>query len=193
MPIVLAAVIVLVLVTFFAAPALAERLRGGQVAQPVVVAVTDTGAGQIKLDKHITFDSQINGAIKFDLSSSKLADKWRVTSLQCDDVTVVATDAQGIVASAKAGPAGDPASCVYSMKVPSGESLSVYAVLGSGKSVGITGLHKLADGSYAKVATTSDLKTENFLKLDSFKGGLQTIKLASGGTETLPLYLKLDT
>jgi len=33
---------------------------------------------------------------------------------------------------------GDPASCVYSMKVPSGVALSIYAQLGSAESVGVT-------------------------------------------------------
>jgi len=158
------------------------------VAKPTVVAAVDA------FDKHLTFDSQLGGAIKLDLSSSRLADKWHVSSLKCDDVTVFAADATGVVATTKAGPGADPATCVYSMKVPSGESLSIYAGIGSASSVGITGLHKLADGSYAKVVTTSDLKTEGLIKLDALiKGGAQTIKLATGGSETLPLYIKLDT
>jgi len=187
-PIILTAIVVLALVALFAVPALAARPGVAGVAQPTIVAAVGDKTGvQLKLD------SAINGEIKLDLSSSKLADKWRVTSLKCDDVTVVATGSQGVVGTTKAAPApGDPTSCVYSLKVPSGEALSVYAVLGSGQSVGITGLHKLADGSYAKVSTTSDLKTENFLKIESLKGGLQTVKLSTGGTETLPLYIKLE-
>ena len=186
MPIVLATIIVLVLVAVFAAPTLAARL-GTAVPKPVVVAAVDA------FDKHLTFDSQLGGAIKLDLSSSKVGDKWHVSSLKCDDVTVYAADATGVVATAKASPGADPATCVYSMKVPSGESLSIYASVGSPSSVGITGLHKLADGSFSKIQTTSDLKTEGFIKYDAIKSGAQTIKLATGGSETLPLYIKLDT
>lgn len=187
MPIVFAAVVVLVLVALFAAPALAAKLAAPTVAQPVVVVAVDT------LDKHINFDSQLGGAIKLDLSSSKLADKWRVTSLKCDDVTVVATDAQVVVATTKAVPGSDQTSCVYSMKVPSGEALSVYAEVGSPSSVGITGSPKLADGSYAKAPITSDLKTQGYLKLDYIKSDALKVKLTAAGSETLPLYIKLDS
>lgn len=187
MPIVLATIVVLVLVALLAAPTLAARRGAPVVAEPAVVAAVDS------FDKSVKFDGQLGGAIKFDLSTSKISDKWHVSSLKCDDVTVYAAGPTGVVATAKAVPGADPATCVYSMKVPSGESLSVYASVGSPSSVGITGLHKLADGTFSKVQTTSDLKTEGFIKLDTIKGGAQTIKLATGGSETLPLYIKLDT
>jgi len=115
-PIILTAIVVLALVALFAVPALAARPGVAGVAQPTIVAAVGDKTGvQLKLD------SAINGEIKLDLSSSKLADKWRVTSLKCDDVTVVATGSQGVVGTTKAAPApGDPTSCVYSLKVPSG-------------------------------------------------------------------------
>jgi hypothetical protein len=186
-PIVLASIIVLVLVALFAAPTLASRLGPTAVAKPVVVAAVDA------FDKHLTFDSQLGGAIKLDLSTSKISDKWHLSSLKCDDITVNATSVTGaVVATTKAVTGPDSLACVYSMKIPSGESLSVYAILGSPSSVGITGLHKLADGSYAKTPTISDPKTEGFIKLDTIKGTPQIIKLATAGSETLPLYIKLD-
>ena len=101
MPIFVATTIVLVLVALFAAPVLAARLGPPAVARPPVVAAFDT---------YLKLDSLIKGTIKLDISTSKLADKWTVTSLKCDDVTVVATDSKGVVATAKATPGGDPAS-----------------------------------------------------------------------------------
>lgn len=195
MQIALAGLIVLALVAIFAGPALAARLNGARVAQPVVVAQLIKGdeLKTDKLDKTIKLDAFIKGELKLDLVGSKVADKWKISELKCDDVTVVATNERGIVASTKATAAlGDPASCIYSMKVPSGEPLSVYAELGSAKSVGITGFHKLPNGSYAKEAIKSDLKTEKFLKIDTFKTELAQVKLKNGETETLKFDLKLD-
>ena len=100
MPIVLTTVIVIALVALFAAPALAARFG----APPVAARATTVAA----VDAFIKLDSLIKGEIKLDLSYSKLADKWRVTSLKCDDVTVVATGPQGVVATGKATPGSDP-------------------------------------------------------------------------------------
>ncbi|MGA2393727.1 MAG: hypothetical protein ABSH03_10300 [Candidatus Lustribacter sp.] len=183
MPIFVATTIVLVLVALFAAPVLAARLGPPAVARPPVVAAFDT---------YLKLDSLIKGTIKLDISTSKLADKWTVTSLKCDDVTVVATDSQGVVATAKATPGADPASCVYSMKVPSGDSLSIYADIGSAQSVGVTGFPKLADGTFPKAAITSDLKKQSFLKINSIKSDYKSIKLTTGESETLPISINLQ-
>jgi len=188
MPIVLAAAVALGLVAMLAMPAWAARFGVTADAQPAQVAAVDS---YLKLDSSIKLDSTLTGAIKFDLGSR--SDKWHVSNIKCNDVTVVAADAGRVVAHQTAQPGiGDTASCVYSLKVPSGQNLSVYAVLGSPQSVGIKGYLKLDKGGFDTKQTDSDLKTQGFLKLDQYKSGLQTIKLTSGGQQTLPLYLKLD-
>jgi len=188
MPIVLAAAVALGLVALLVMPAWAARQTAAVDAPPTQVAAVDS---YLKLDSSIKLDSTLTGLIKFDLG--KYGDKWHISKLKCDDVTVVAADAGRVVAKDTAHPGtGDAASCVYSMKVPSGQNLSVYAVLGSPQSVGIKGFLKLDKGGFDTKQTDSDLKTQGFLKLDQYKSGLQTIKLTSGAQQTLPLYLKLD-
>jgi hypothetical protein len=81
---------------------------------------------------------------------------------------------------------GDPVSCVYSLKVPSGVGLSIYAQLGSPESVGVTALDKSGLKSnvvIAKLAPTGAVKTApQYLKIKD-----------PASSSSLPLYLKLDT
>jgi hypothetical protein len=143
------------------------------------------GTGGVLRPPGARIDITITGAIKLDFSSEK-HDKWLVSSIKCDDVTVVATGERGIVATTKGNSVpGDPASCVYSMKVPSGVALSVYAQIGSAQSVGITSLDKLKK---------SDLLAQKLGPTNTIKGDSQFLKIKlSDSTNTLPLYLKLDT
>jgi hypothetical protein len=191
MQFVLTGSIVLALVAFFARPALALVRGGARVAAPPIVAVDSKLDPAIK-QSELKLDGVVSGAIKLDLSSGKLGSKlaeakWKASSLKCDDVTVVATDAGRIVASAKATQvAGDPASCVYSMKVPAEVSLSIYAEIGSAHSIGLVSLDKVglkSDLIALKLAPAGTLKTES-----------QAFKLKAGSTvDTLPIYLKLDS
>jgi hypothetical protein len=81
---------------------------------------------------------------------------------------------------------GDPASCVYSMKVPSGTSLSVYAQIGSAQSVGITSL--------VKEGFKTDLLTQKLAPAGTIKSDPALIKSKdTNSTNTLPIYLKIDT
>jgi hypothetical protein len=184
---VLAGIIVFVVVAFFAGPALASRLSGARLAAvPVVAAIDSYDKALLKYD--------LKGTIKLDISASKLADKWKSTEVKCDDVTVVATGALGVVTMTKAASApGDPASCVYAMKVPSDVSLSVYAAIGSPKSIEITGFHKIAADKWDTTAIKSDPVKEGFLKIDGIKGESAAIKLKAGESATLPLYIKLSS
>jgi hypothetical protein len=185
MQFVLTGILVLALVAVFARPAFALVRGTPAVAAPTIVAADYKLDPALKLDLAKKLDSVVTGTIKLDFSSSRL-DKWKASSLKCDDVTVVATSANAIVASAKATSApGDPASCVYSMKVPSDVSLSIYAKLGSGESIGVTSLNKVglkSDLFALKLAPASGLKSES-----------QLLKVKAGGSDTLPIYLKLDT
>jgi hypothetical protein len=180
----LTGIIVLALVAFFARPALAS-MRGRMAEVPSATIAAPIYLAADKVDSAIKLDSTITGAIKLDFSSEK-HDKWLVSSIKCDDVTVVATGERGIVATTKGNSVpGDPASCVYSMKVPSGVALSVYAQIGSAQSVGITSLDKLKK---------SDLLAQKLGPTNTIKGDSQFLKIKlSDSTNTLPLYLKLDT
>jgi hypothetical protein len=188
MQFVLTGIIVLALVAFFARPALALVRGGATIAAPPIVAADLKLDPAIKLDSALKLDGVLTGAIKLDVSSSKLKlDKWKPSSLKCDDVTVVATDSNRIVSQTKATPAaGDPASCVYSLKVPANVSLSVYAVVGSAQSIGLASLDKVGlklDAVALKLAPAGQFKTES-----------QLFKLKAGSTvDTLPIYLKLDS
>ena len=116
MQIVLAGIFVLALVALLAGPTLARR-GGVGVVSPTIVAAPDIGWMGWDISK---LDSSVKGAIKIDFSGVNTL-KWKFSSVKCDDVTVVATGANAVVAITKAASVpGDPASCVYSMKVPSG-------------------------------------------------------------------------
>ena len=178
MQVVLTGILILALVAFFARPALAAVRGGVAVAPPTIVAAAD------KVDPALKLDSFIKGAIKIDFSSENLL-KWKFSSVKCDDVTVVTTGANAVVATTKAASVpGDPASCVYSMKVPSGLTLSVYAEIGSSQSVGITGV--------SNPALKSDLKTQKLGPTTEIKSRVEFYKPGANSTDTLPLYLKID-
>lgn len=185
MQFVLTGIIVLALVALFARPAFALVRGTPAVTAPTIVAADLKLDPALKLDSAKKLDSAVTGSIKLDISSGKL-DKWKPSSLKCDDVTVVATSENAIVASTKATSApGDPASCVYSMKVPSDVSLSIYAKLGSGESIGVTSLNK--------VGLKSDLFALKLAPAAGLKSQSQLLKVKPGGSDTLPIYLKLDT
>jgi len=89
--------------------------------------------------------------------------------------------------------AGDLTTCVYAMTIPSTVSVkvSVYAVIASAKSVGITGPQKLPDGSIGKVMTVSDLQTQNLIQVGMIKSTPQTVTIESGGLKILAIDVKL--
>jgi hypothetical protein len=191
MQLALAGIFVLALLALFAGPALA-RGNAVSITQPTIVAAVDA------FDKTgIKLDSWAKGGIHIESQGIKLADKWKVSSLKCSDVTVVAMAGDKVVSSAGAmSDPNDPASCVYSMKVPSSIPLSVYAQIGNAQSVGITSLGKgQKEGvpGYDKLGSKSDLVSTKIFPPGGLKGAPQLVKIRdSASSISLPLYIKLD-
>jgi hypothetical protein len=179
MQLALAGIFVLALLALFVGPALAAR-------STTVVAPTIVAPAVDAFDKGIKLDSWVKGAIKIDYSGVNTL-KWKYTSVKCDDVTVVATVANSVVSSTKGSSVpGDPASCVYSMKVPSGVALSIYAQLGSAESVGVT--------ARDKSGLKSNVVVQKLAPPGAVKTAPQYLKIKDpASSSSLPLYLKLDT
>jgi len=185
MQLVLAGIFVLALVTLVAGPALA-RLNASSSAQPTIVAAVDA------FDKNAyKLDSWIKGEVHIKSLPDKIADKWKVSSVKCSDVTVVAmADGKVVSTAAAMSDPMDPAACVYSLKVPSSISLSIFAQLGNAQSVGVSSNR---EGTGPDKVVKSDLVTAKIAPAGSLKGSPQSLK-ANGGvaTNSLPLYIKID-
>lgn len=178
----------LAVVTLIAVPTIA-RASGSPGKTPATVQVAAVDA-YLKLDGLITFQ-KVDGSVNQYL---------KLSQAQCTALVVVAHKGDNlsgpVVARGNAMPGKDPGSCVYSLKVPAGEDVTVEVLSWS------WGSTKVASADYLKISSADKLawtwnkqSTGEYVKV-GIKGESSPLTVIydkhKGASEvTMPIYVKL--
>lgn len=143
---------------------------------------------------------KIDGIITFQKSDGSANQYLKLSAAQCDGLVAVAHKGDSlsgpVVAKGNAMPGKDPGSCVYSLKVPAGEDVTIEILSWS------WGASKLAPADYLKVSSADKLAwtwnketTGDYLKV-GIKGVSAPVTVLydkhKGVSEvTMPIYVKL--